>query len=106
MKTYRIGNIEVLNSNLIGNWEDCEKEIDEMGEGWRFPTPREMEYMVDLSKRGVFKVAKANVYWVIDPETEPPYQRYAQALEIHDNGINVGVLDKEVMSLARPVRDI
>lgn len=106
MKTYRLGNIEVLATDLIGNWETAVNKMDEMGEGWRFPTLREMEYMVDLSKIGIFKMNKVTVYWLIDPETEPPYQRYAQALEIYDTGINVGVLDKEVKALVRPVRDI
>jgi|LauGreDrversion4_2_1035121.scaffolds.fasta_scaffold02343_11 hypothetical protein len=107
MKNYRLGNIEVLATNLVDlDWESCESQMKEIGEGWRFPTPKEMGYMIDLYEIGVFNINQEAIYWVIVPEVELVYQRYAHVLDFHNSGIDVGTMDKGVRAIVRPVRDI
>lgn len=110
MKTFRAGNIEVLEKDLYDGtgltWENSIYNMRKLGKGWRFPTVQEMEYINELSKRGVGLIWNDSLYWVVDPKNSRPFQSFGYVLEIYDEGTVTGTLDKEVEARIRPVRDI
>ena len=80
MKTYKIGNIEVMDRDLpsqtqnevsyLTAWEAMESP--EYADGWRIPTIAEMKYLINLSMEyRVLGINYKRPYWTSSYEFDP-----------------------------------
>jgi hypothetical protein len=106
IESFTIGNIKIMKTDLGEmNWFDAKKACEDLGDGWRLPTIKELEY---INKSKSFKILKLkqsyhDYYWSSTEVDDGKYNAWMFRFYI---GAAYDSFDKKNMAFVRAVRDL
>lgn len=65
-QTSVIGEIEITENSIWGDYTDIERTVKFLGDNWRIPTINELKY-IDMHRRSITSKLENNCYWSSNP---------------------------------------